>query len=118
MIEGTIQRLISIFNHAFQQLNVEVDLCTLENLAVLIHKAMTVQARNYHSLDHVFAFVDEADPVPTLAALFHDMVYYQIDQGFLPEIQEIISPYITQEEKTIRDSCHSLQSNWKHQIKR
>jgi hypothetical protein len=102
MSEGTIQRLISIFNRAFQQLNVEVDLNTLENLAVLIHKAMTVQARNYHSLDHVFTFVDEGDPIATLAALFHDIVYYQIDLGFLPEIQEVISSYIHQEEKNFR----------------
>lgn len=102
MSEGTIQRLIGIFNHAFQQLGVEVDLDTLEDFSVLIHKAMTVQARNYHSLDHVFTFLDADDPIPTLAALFHDIVYYQVDLGFLPEILEIISPYVHQDGEDFR----------------
>ncbi len=96
--EGTIRRLIGMFQTAFQQLQVEVGAKTLENLAVLIHKAMTVQARNYHNLEHVLGLVDPQAPIMTLAALFHDIVYYQVDQGFLPEIQTVLAPFIIQQD--------------------
>jgi hypothetical protein len=91
---GTVQKLISIFNQAFQELGVTVSLEKLEDLAVTIHRGMTVQARHFHTLEHVFNFVDSADPIRTIAALYHDIVYYQVDMGFSPQIWEIIAPYI------------------------
>lgn len=94
MHEGMVQRLIKLFRHAFDQLGVQVEPVVLEDLAVLIYKGMSVQARNYHNLDHVFSLVDEDAPIITLAALFHDLVYCQVDHGFLPEIRQILAPYI------------------------
>lgn len=99
MHEGTLHRLIATFSHAFEQLNLEVDVKTLEELAVLIHKAMTVQARNYHNLEHVLSLVNPDSPIQTLAALFHDIVYYQVDLGFLPEIMEVVAPFIYKDEQ-------------------
>lgn len=101
MQEGMVQRLINLFNNAFAQLGVQVELVALEDLAVLIYKGMSVQARNYHNLDHVFSLVDEETPILTLAALFHDLVYCQVDLGFLPEIRAIISPYIAEKDGQI-----------------
>jgi len=100
MHEGTIHRLIAVFDTAFQQLGVQVDVKTLEGLAVLIHKAMTVQARNYHNLEHVLSLVYLPDPIQTLAALFHDIVYYQVDLGFMPDIWDVIFPYIQMHDMT------------------
>jgi hypothetical protein len=94
---GTVQKLITIFNQSFQEMGVSVSLEKLENLAVTIHRAMTVQARHFHTLEHVFTFVDPADPIRTMAALYHDIVYYQVDMGFSPQIWELISPYIRHE---------------------
>lgn len=93
---GTVQKLITIFSESFQKLGQEVPLGKLEDLAVTIHRAMTVHARHFHTLEHVFSFVDQEDPIRTLAALYHDIVYYQVDMGFSPQIWQIISPYITQ----------------------
>jgi hypothetical protein len=94
MHEGMFQRLINVFHESFDRLGVQVGLGVLEDQAVLIHKAMTVQTRNYHNLEHVFNLIDDDDPIQTLAALYHDIVYYQVDLGFLPQIYTIISPYI------------------------
>jgi hypothetical protein len=94
MLVGTIQKLIALFNEAFQELDVDVPLDKLERLAVRVHSAMTVQTRIFHTLEHVFNFVDPANPIRTLAALYHDIVYYQVDMGFSPEVYTIISPYI------------------------
>jgi hypothetical protein len=91
---GMLQRLIDVFRRSFDHLGVYLALDVLEDQAVLIHKAMTVQARHYHNLEHVFNLIDEENPIQTLAALYHDIVYYQVDLGFLPQIQRIISPYI------------------------
>ena len=91
---GTVQKLITIFNQSFQEMGVSVSLERLENLAVTIHRAMTVQARHFHTLEHVFTFVDPADPIRTMAALYHDIVYYQVDMGFSPPIWDLIAPYV------------------------
>jgi len=87
-----------LFQNAFDQLGVQVELVALEDLAVLIYKGMSVKARNYHNLDHVFSLIDEEAPILTLTALFHDLVYWQVDRGFIPEIRLIISPYIVEKD--------------------
>ena len=94
---GTVQKLISIFNQSFHELGVSVSLEKLEDLSVTIHRAMTVQARHFHTLEHVFTFVDPANAIRSLAALYHDIVYFQVDMGFSPQIWELISPYIRQQ---------------------
>ncbi len=96
MQAGTVQKLISIFNQSFHELGVFVSLEKLEDLAVTIHRAMTVQARHFHTLDHVFTFLDPTNPIRSLAALYHDIVYFQVDMGFSPPVWEFISPYIQQ----------------------
>jgi hypothetical protein len=93
---GTVQRLISIFDQSFHELGVSVSLEKLEDLSVTIHRAMTVQTRHFHTLQHVFTFVDPENAIRSLAALYHDIVYFQVDMGFSPQIWELISPYIRQ----------------------
>jgi len=94
---GAVQKLISIFNQSFRDLGVKVSLGKLEALSVTIHRAMTVQARHFHTLEHVFNFVDPDNAIVSLAALYHDIVYYQVDMGFSPQIWQLISPYVRRE---------------------
>lgn len=103
MSEGALHRLIVTLDQAFGELGSQVSASKLEELAVFIHKAMTAQARHYHTLEHVFTFIESDNPIQTLAGLFHDIVYYQVDLGFLPAIRRIIEPFISQrgEEFTI-----------------
>jgi hypothetical protein len=106
---GNVQKLISIFEQSFKRLGVQVSLERLETLAVTIHRGMTAQARHFHTLEHVFAFVDSDDAISTLASLYHDIVYYQVDMGFAPHIWELISPYISQDDG---DFCVSNIPAW------
>lgn len=108
MNKGTVQRVIEIFHEAFSDLKVNVPMKDLEDMAVLVHRAMTLQTRHFHTLEHVFSFTSAADPIQSLAALFHDIVYYQVDEGFIPEIQVIISPFIHQIGEDIALSSHLL----------
>jgi len=97
MSKGTIHRVIEVFLEAFSDLHVNIPKKDLEDMAVLIHRAMTLQTRHFHTLEHVFSFTSAADPIQSLAALFHDIVYFQVDEGFIPEIQQIIAPFIHQD---------------------
>ena len=89
-----IKRLAAIYLQAFERLGVSSSKQKARKLALNIQLAMSAHGRNYHNLDHVFSFVDPDDPICTLAAMYHDVVYYQVDQGFTPEILAIIIPYI------------------------
>jgi len=98
---GTIHQIFDTFEKAFQDLQVDVPSTQLENLGVTIHKVMAGPSRNYHTPQHVFDLVDPADPLQSLAALFHDVVYYQVDRGILPEIKTTLLPYIQEKEEEI-----------------
>jgi len=88
---GIIHRSIDILLVALKELNATVPLAEVERLAVMINRAMTVQARSFHTPEHVFDLVDSGNPHLTLAALFHDLVYVQVDRGFDPEIAQAVA---------------------------
>jgi hypothetical protein len=89
---GAIHRSIALLRSAFDELGVGVDLGEVERLAVMVNRAMTAEARSFHTPEHIFGLVDPGNPHITLAALFHDIVYYNVDQGFIPEIRQTLDP--------------------------
>lgn len=93
MKTGSIQQLIDVLEQAFTSLDAKVPDQGLEEIAVTVHKAMSVEARHFHTPEHVLGMVDLSNPVHSLAALFHDLVYYQVDRGFSHEVCEVICPY-------------------------
>jgi hypothetical protein len=82
-----------------------VDRLTTERIGVMVNRAMSAQQRNFHTPEHIFDLADPDDPHVTLAALFHDVVYYHVDQGFSQEIGEILEPYIDIQEDQLRISA-------------
>lgn len=88
------KRLILSFNRAFQQLSLNISDGEVRSLVNMIYQAMTGEGRYYHTPEHALALTDTKNPLQTLAALFHDVVYYQVDQGFSPEIWKTLEPYI------------------------
>lgn len=98
---ATFEQLVSQFHQTFQALSIEISPLALENLAITVYKAMAAQTRNFHTLEHVFNLAEANDPIRTLAAFFHDIVYYQVDMGFASGIQESIAPYVRQKDGQI-----------------
>ena len=94
---GTIQKTIKLFKETLEGLHAHIDLLRLEGLAIMVHRAMTVQARYFHTPEHIFSLSDASTPIQALAALYHDIVYYQVDAGFIPEIELLIAPYLREE---------------------
>lgn len=77
-----INRLITCFSDAFKALSSPVAMADVEDMAMLVHHSMSAKARVYHTTHHVFDMCEGMNPRQVLAALFHDLVYVQLDGGF------------------------------------
>ena len=95
---GTIQKMASLFKDSLDELGANIPSIEIEKLAIMIDKSMSPSIRSYHNVFHVFSLTDGSNPLISLAALYHDVVYFQVDRGFSPEITELVTPYIQQKE--------------------
>ncbi|MBZ0118785.1 MAG: hypothetical protein K8H88_17420 [Sandaracinaceae bacterium] len=80
----TLQRLVAMFGQAMKELGQSPSDTELEQWSVLIHASMSGRGRSYHTVDHIFDVYDEHGPpdaIGTLAILFHDTVYFEVDGG-------------------------------------
>src|SRR5688500_1833405 len=77
----TLQRLVTMFRAAMEQLGKSPTEADLEGWAVLIHMSMSGRGRSYHTVDHVFDVNGGSDAIGSLAVLFHDTVYCEVDGG-------------------------------------
>lgn len=87
----TLQRLVGMFRAAMTELGKNPSDADLESWAVLIHASMSGRGRSYHTVRHVFEVGGGTDAIGSLAILFHDTVYCEVDGG-LPRGLE---PYLT-----------------------
>jgi hypothetical protein len=53
----------------------------IERWGFSIHAALSAAGREFHNHDHVINLVGDGDPLEVIAALYHDAVYIQVDQG-------------------------------------
>jgi hypothetical protein len=79
---------------AIEQLQGKVELTQLDNITELIIQTMTGPWRYFHTTEHIFEVGGSVDPVEMLAALFHDLVYVQVDQGVSLNIGSYIAPFV------------------------
>lgn len=79
---ATIYRMNDWFDHAFRGLTVPVPEAEVLHLANVVHQCMEAKTRNYHTPFHVLGLCEGMQPIQVLAALFHDVVFYQVDGGF------------------------------------
>ncbi|AFY69891.1 hypothetical protein Pse7367_1602 [Thalassoporum mexicanum PCC 7367] len=82
---------------ATRQLGGTADNDRLAKTANLIIQAMTGPWRYFHTPNHIFEVGEGGDAIEILAALFHDLVYVQVDQGVSVNIGRFIAPFIHEE---------------------
>jgi hypothetical protein len=87
---------------ATQQLQVEVGLTKLDAIAKLIVQPMTGPWRYFHTPQHIFDVGGSKDAIEVLAALFHDLVYVQVDWSINFGTSYYIAPYIKEENEHLR----------------
>jgi hypothetical protein len=90
---------------AMQKLKIDTDGTELPKIAELIVQTMTGPWRYFHTPNHIFEVGGEDDPIEVLAALFHDVVYVQVDQSVNFNLTYYIAPFVRQvgEHLVIRD---------------
>lgn len=67
----------------------------IEKWAMVILEGMSGPSRTYHGEDHILELSKDMDPISTISALFHDIVYYQVDGGLTPLVKSFIFPYFS-----------------------
>ncbi|NET26469.1 hypothetical protein [Okeania sp. SIO1I7] len=92
--EYEYQRCLEKLKWATGKLQVEVQSEKLAEIAELVVQPMMSPWRYFHTPDHIFEVGGSQDAIEVLAALFHDVVYLQIDHSVNFNLSYYITPYI------------------------
>ncbi|MBP0001636.1 MAG: hypothetical protein J7641_22050 [Cyanobacteria bacterium SID2] len=93
-LEVAYQRCLDRLVRSIEELAAPPPISQLEPIASLIVQTMTGQWRYFHTPSHIFEVGGSDDPIEVLAALFHDLVYVQVDSGINLNVSRYISSYI------------------------
>lgn len=75
----------------------------LERWALRIYRAMAGQRRMFHRQSHALTMAEGGDSIAALAALFHDSVYVQVDQGLPEQYKAELELYVT-----VKDGAYAV----------
>ena len=92
--DASYARCVQQLNWAVQRLDGVVNQSHSENTAELIIQSMTGAWRFFHTPEHIFEVGRGGDAIEVLAALFHDAVHIQADNGVSVNIGMLIAPFI------------------------
>jgi len=88
------ERCFDELSRSIRQLNGRVDPAQLSTTAELIIQTMSGPWRHFHTPQHIFEVGEAGDEIEVLSALFHDLVYVQVDQWVSVNISRYISPFV------------------------
>lgn len=88
------QRCFDELNRAIAQLGGRSDPAQISITAELIIQTMSGPWRSFHTPEHIFEVGESGDAIEVLSALFHDLVYVQVDQGVSVNISRYIAPFV------------------------
>jgi hypothetical protein len=89
-----VHRIIETYSRAVEALGLGVPPLFVERWAVAVHQALSSRAREFHTHQHVLELVRDADAIETLAALYHDIVYVQVDLDVPTHYAELLGPLV------------------------
>jgi hypothetical protein len=95
------QKCLDCLTQAITDLNGQVDIEQLTKISNLIIQTMTGPWRSFHTPNHIFEVGEGGDAIEVISAIFHDLVYVQVDQGISVNISRYISPYIKQDREQL-----------------
>ncbi|MFS8120717.1 MAG: hypothetical protein ACMG55_19860, partial [Microcoleus sp.] len=87
---------------AIDRLNVEVEPMELARIAALIVQPMTGPWRFFHTPEHIFEVGGNEDAIEVMAALFHDIVYVQVDRSINFNVSYYITPVTKEVNKQLK----------------
>jgi len=76
-----VHEIVNALWRALRALGSPAATTDIERWGFSIHAALSAAGREFHNHDHVVHMISEGDPLEMIAALYHDAVYIQVDQG-------------------------------------
>jgi hypothetical protein len=76
-----VHEIVNALWRALHELGSPAATGEIERWGFSIHAALSAAGREFHNHDHVIDLVVDSDPLEVIAALYHDAVYIQVDQG-------------------------------------
>lgn len=95
-----VHRIISTYSRAVEALGLGVPPLFIERWAVSVHQALSSRAREFHTHQHVLELVRDADAIETIAALYHDIVYVQVDLDVPTHYAALLEPLVARDSST------------------
>lgn len=103
MRKSIINKFIEDFQDIFSDLNIDYTSEDIEQLACLVHNAMMGVNRRFHTPEHVFTICKNlGKPLQRLSAIFHDLVYYQIDECFPPNTEKLLHQFVEEQDGQVK----------------
>ncbi|HIK38402.1 MAG: hypothetical protein NZ901_06085 [Geminocystis sp.] len=79
---------------AMEKLGVFVGEEEIAEISELITDTMGGRRRYYHNFEHILNFSSQDDPLIIIAALFHDLIYLQVDREIPFNLTTYLYPYL------------------------
>ena len=76
-----VHDLVTTLWRALSELGSDATTDEIEQWGFSIHAALSAPGREFHNHAHVIELSRDGDPLEVIAALYHDAVYIQVDQG-------------------------------------
>lgn len=89
-----VHEIVRSLWNALRALGVNAPAAEVEGWALSIHCALSSTARQFHSHEHVIELATGASPLETIAALYHDVVYVQVDGRLPASMDHLLSPLL------------------------
>src|SRR3569623_2965592 len=81
MERSPVHEIVNALWAALHALGAKVEVGQIEQWGFASHGALSAHGREFHNHDHVIDIAKHGDPLEVIAALYHDAVYIQVDQG-------------------------------------
>ncbi|MDD4975525.1 MAG: hypothetical protein PHY93_14290 [Bacteriovorax sp.] len=94
MQKSKIEQLIELLRSALTDADAKFSEQELEKVAIVVFDSMSNSGRNFHNINHVFDVAHGLDGISVLAAIFHDVIYYQVDGCFRPSVKQFVHEQI------------------------
>ena len=91
-----MHEIVNALWRALHELGSDATTAEIEQWGFSIHAALSAAGREFHNHDHVIDLVGDGDALEVLAALYHDAVYIQVDQGPPRSMRELLSSVMSQ----------------------
>lgn len=91
-----VHEIVNALWRALHDLGSPATTSDIERWGFSIHAALSAAGREFHNHDHVIDLVDDGDALEVIAALYHDAVYIQVDQGPPHSMRAELSPLLAQ----------------------